>query len=139
MSSLSSPSRLERWIFAALLSCTFALALMHVAVAESERDHAASSINPFADSRLGASETFALEGDVVRSLDAGSYVYFELVDANGAHHWVVSLTATSPVRARRIGASILGRAHDFPSVRVGRRFETLLFGIVRDVGRDGTP
>ncbi|AKF08470.1 hypothetical protein [Sandaracinus amylolyticus] len=90
----------------------------------------ARAINPFAESRLDAEDRYALTGDVVSRLDAGSYVYFEIRDARGAHHWVATLAVTAPEHARHVAATILGRAHAFHSARLDRRFETLLFGIV---------
>ncbi|UJR78945.1 hypothetical protein [Sandaracinus amylolyticus] len=94
----------------------------------------ARATNPFAESRLDASDRYELAGDVVSRLDAGSYVYFEIRDARGAHHWVATLAVTAPDHAHHVAASILGRARDFHSARLDRQFETLLFGFVTQEG-----
>jgi hypothetical protein len=88
--------------------------------------------SPFLASVLPAAQRFDLTADVVERLKAGPYVYFHARDHAGRLHWIASLAATSPPAPVRIRAQVLGRANDFQSRRLSRRFDTLLFAVVQE-------
>jgi hypothetical protein len=124
----------ERVTIAALVLSTFVLALGYASLGLSEpiSPSLAESANPYAASSLTRDERFVVTGDVVERVAAGMYSYVLVRDEFGELHWIVSLAATSPARASRVRALVVGRARNFESRLLSRRFDILLFGVVRD-------
>lgn len=86
--------------------------------------------NPFSEHVLPAAERRWVRGSVTTRLEAGSYTYLRLREANGAESWLVSLAISMP-RQDRVRALVLGRADHFHSRRLDRDFSPLLFAAVR--------
>lgn len=83
--------------------------------------------NPLVTHALTRPET--LVGHVVERLPAGSYLYLQLVDAEGATHWVATLRRTAPV-GDDVSVTVFARADRFHSTRLARDFSPLSFGPV---------
>ncbi|APR80449.1 Hypothetical protein A7982_05796 [Minicystis rosea] len=98
---------------------------------EPSRRIVAPSPSPLLTAALKPSERFELEATVVERIPAGSYAYFHVRDDAGADRWIVTLASLSPRTATRVRAKVFGRATDFESKRLQRRFDTLLFAIVQ--------
>jgi hypothetical protein len=81
--------------------------------------------NPLASSSLATDQRFTFEGMIEERIDTGNYRYLRV-----SGRWVVSLAMTSPSEGR-VRVTAIGRATDFASKRLGRRFDVLVFGIVR--------
>jgi len=97
-----------------------------VAAAEAKPPAAAPPTpNPFAVHTLSPTDQFVFEGRVEERLEAGPYVY-QRVDGR----WVVSLALTTP-HASRVRVTAVGQAERFVSPRLGRTFDSLVFGMVR--------
>lgn len=111
---------------------TVTLVLMVVCVVVRVSGEAPRSGSPFASAALPIDQRFVVQGELIERLDAGSYAYFRVRDDHGADHWVVSLSLASPPEtSARVRADVLGRAEEFESPRLSRRFDVLLFAIVR--------
>ena len=119
-----------------------ALALAGCAGGEVDVDAAAAGVmakNPFAEvdpPRPGEAE---LVGEVRERLAAGSYTYLAVSDASGAARWVVTMKRGFSV-GDRVQVKNLGTRRDFHSKRLGRRFDEVVFGVVRPAkqGQEGT-
>jgi hypothetical protein len=81
--------------------------------------------NPFVEATLAPEDRFTFEGCVEERIDTKNYRYLRV---DGV--WVVSLAATSP-HAGRVRVMAVGRQRDFESRRLSRRFDVLVFGVVR--------
>lgn len=73
-------------------------------------------------------DTFA--GVVQESIPAGGYTYLRVVTDTG-DRWVATMGKGVPV-GHRVHVKNMGTRHDFHSKRLGRRFDVLAFGIVRE-------
>lgn len=89
----------------------------------------AATTNPFAAHALADDRRYAFDGEIVETLEAGSYLYLRVATERG-DRWVATLRATRPARAD-VTVRVLGEATDFRSPRLGRDFERLAFGVVR--------
>lgn len=107
----------------AMVIAAAALAATHALTGATETARAPS--NPMITAALAPSERFVIEGAVEERVDAGSYVYLR-VDGT----WVATLAATATL-APRVRVLAIGRARDFVSPRLGRRFDVLVLGVVR--------
>ncbi|MCH9683336.1 MAG: hypothetical protein K0V04_18010 [Deltaproteobacteria bacterium] len=74
-----------------------------------------------------------LVGVIEERLPAGGYLYLRLQPEDGASQWVVTLGGSAGVGSR-VEVDNLGSRRDFHSRRLGRRFDDLVFGVVRVVG-----
>jgi hypothetical protein len=81
--------------------------------------------NPFPSASLPPDQRFTFEGTIEERIDTGDYRYMRVGET-----WVVSLAFASPSEGR-VRVTALGRATDFESRRLGRRFDVLVFGMVR--------
>ena len=118
----------------ALVLATMGLATAHVVALAHDT---APPPHPFARAQLAREDRFVLEGDVVERLDAGNYRYLRVRTEDG-DRWVVSLALTTP-DAPRVRVTALGRAVDFRSERLSRRFDELLFAVVRSASQPAEP
>ncbi len=91
---------------------------------------APSGANPLAQHALSAAERYAFEGDIVESLDAGSYVYLRLRSAGVQDRWVATLRSARP-SGSAVSVTVFAQASHFHSARLGRDFDPLIFGLVR--------
>ena len=73
-------------------------------------------------------DTFA--GVVQEAIPAGGYTYLRVATQAG-DRWVATMGKGAPV-GHRVQVKNMGTRHDFHSRRLGRRFEELAFGIVRE-------
>jgi hypothetical protein len=103
------------------------------------RAAAEASARPARDGALGplqryalpASERTSFDATVVERVDAGSYGYLRVRrDGDAAPTWVVTMRPSVAVGAR-VHVTAFGRARDFDSKRLGRRFDDLYFAAVR--------
>lgn len=81
--------------------------------------------NPLLNAALAVDEQFSFEGEITERIDTGDYRYMRVNET-----WVVSLAMTSPTEGR-VRVTAVGRAQEFTSRRLGRRFDVLVFGVVR--------
>ena len=81
--------------------------------------------NPLLNAALAVDEQFSFEGEITERIDTGDYRYIRVNET-----WVVSLAMTSPTEGR-VRVTAVGRAREFTSRRLGRRFDVLVFGVVR--------
>lgn len=131
----------EHIVSASLVLSSFVLALGYASIGQSEPPapsaagfQAEAPTNPFAASSLARNDRFVMTGEVTERLAAGMYSYVSVRNEDGRQHWIVSLAATSPAHATRVSALIVGQAENFESRLLSRRFDALLFGVVRDAG-----
>lgn len=69
-------------------------------------------------------------GVVEESLPAGGYTYLRVATEDG-DRWVATMGKGARV-GHRVHVENMGTRHDFYSKRLGRRFDELAFGIVRE-------
>lgn len=78
-----------------------------------------------------ADQDDATFGGVVRErLPAGGYTYLRVATEEG-DRWVATMGKGAPV-GQRVLVKNMGTRHDFHSKRLGRRFDAIAFGIVRE-------
>ncbi len=87
--------------------------------------------NPLLNAALAVDEQFSFEGEITERIDTGDYRYMRVNET-----WVVSLAMTSPTEGR-VRVTVVGRASEFTSRRLGRRFDVLVFGVVRAAASQG--
>lgn len=87
--------------------------------------------NPLVNAALAIDEQFSFEGEITERIDTGDYRYMRVNET-----WVVSLAMTSPTEGR-VRVTAVGRASEFTSRRLGRRFDVLVFGVVRAAASQG--
>lgn len=78
-----------------------------------------------------AADEREITGVVTERLVAGRYSYLCL-DADGTRVWIATTGAGAEV-GQRVHVRSLGTRRDFESPRLGRRFDELVFGVVRVV------
>jgi hypothetical protein len=89
------------------------------------------ALGPLQRYALPASERTSFDAIVIERLDAGSYGYLRVRrEGDAAPTWVVTLRPSVEAGAR-VHVIAFGRARDFDSKRLGRRFDDLYFGTVR--------
>ncbi|HEU4408460.1 MAG TPA: hypothetical protein VFS43_24570 [Polyangiaceae bacterium] len=89
------------------------------------------ALGPLQRYALPAAERTSFDGVVLERLDAGSYGYLRVRrDGDAAPTWVVTMLPSVGVGAR-VHVKAYGRARDFDSRRLGRRFDDLYFATVR--------
>jgi hypothetical protein len=72
----------------------------------------------------------AFAGVVEESIPAGGYTYLRVATEDG-DRWVATMGKGARV-GHRVHVKNMGTRHDFHSRRLGRRFDELAFGIVRE-------
>lgn len=117
---------MTRRLRAALTLTALAVALGSAALLSTP---AQSSAGPLADSALAPERRYAFEGDVVETLEAGSYLYLR-VRTDSADRWVATLRSGRP-KSSRVTVRVIGESALFHSSRLDRDFTDLAFGIVR--------
>ncbi len=91
---------------------------------------AAGPLGPLQRYALPASERVAFAATVLERLDAGAYGYLRVAREDGAQAWVVTMRPSVDAGAR-VRVTAYGRARDFDSKRLKRRFDELYFASVR--------
>lgn len=114
--------KVRYWIFAALVVATVFGAL---GWAEA---HGTNTMGPLTSALLPAPIGF--EGRVAERLAVGSYAYLRVEREGAADAWVVAMRPRANV-GDRVQISAVGRAENFDSKRLGRRFDELWFAVVR--------
>ena len=122
MKRLGSPR--SRRVFLVLAISGALAAFVSMGMARPKETRAAS--NPFAANAIAPADQFVFEGEVEERLVAGPYVYQRV-----AGRWVVSMAITTPEGRGRVRVTAVGHADAFDSPRLGRRFDHLIFGMVR--------
>ncbi len=123
-------------LLAALAALAGALALRSATAAPSQpaaqRPGAAAPApgGPLASLGPESQERRVIEGRPVERLKAGTYTYVRIEDDQGVSRWVVMMGGLAGA-ATRVRATTMARATDFPSQRLGRRFDELFFGVIR--------
>jgi hypothetical protein len=92
---------------------------------------AAGPLGPLQQYALPQAERLSFDAKVVERLDAGSYGYLRVARDDGAAPvWIATLRPSVEVGAR-VRVTTFGRARDFDSRRLKRRFDDLYFAAVR--------
>ncbi len=93
--------------------------------------------NPFAEVQAPRDDDRLFAGEVRQALRAGTYTYLEVRDRDGQSRWVVTMK-----RGFRVGSRVevknMGTRSDFYSPRLGRTFDELVFGVVRQAPESRT-
>jgi hypothetical protein len=93
------------------------------------RAHApARGANPLEGHLLA--ESVGFDGRVAERLEAGSYAYLRVARDGAGDAWVVGMRPRARV-GDRVHVDAMGRAEDFKSNRLGRRFDELWFASVK--------
>lgn len=93
------------------------------------RDEAVPSVNPLVGLAEAPTEALRFGGRVEEALRAGPYTYLAVRDAGGSLRWVATMGAGQPVGAE-VEVRGVGLRTQFRSQRLGRVFETIVFGPV---------
>jgi hypothetical protein len=120
------------WL-AGLVAAVFAHACERPAepvAAPSRSQPEAASGNPLRSLAPAQEGDAAFAGVVAESLAAGGYTYLRVSTGEG-DRWVATMGKGAPV-GHRVHVKNMGTRHDFHSKRLGRRFDVLAFGIVRE-------
>jgi hypothetical protein len=97
----------------------------------SSRPAESGALGPLQRYALPASERTSFDATVIERVDAGSYGYLRVQrDGNAAPTWVVTMRPSVGV-GTRVHVTAFGRARNFDSKRLGRRFDDLYFAAVR--------
>lgn len=103
-----------------------ALALFAVVAAAAYGTWPQAAINPLT---LALPEDFAFTADVEERVDAGSYVYLRVRDAQGTSRWLAALSMSASAE-RRVHVQAYAKSDHFYSRRTGREFSPLFFASV---------